>query len=87
MLSNLDIEKKPQTIYDPLRQKTLELKLPTNWCGHDNCVVGPFSDQQAAKQFIKARLQFGEIELFYHETFIRGNATYVRVTGKGHWFY
>lgn len=64
-------------IYDHGEVRSALPTSPAKWHGETECVVGPFSNEAAARNFSQVRRPS---DLARQRTFVRGNSWYVELT-------
>ena len=67
-------------IQDANGYQTIEPRLPNCWQGEADCVVGPFSSQDVARQFIRTVVVLDQYDMVMDNVFAKGDAWYVEVT-------
>lgn len=62
---------------DSVGVRSAEITSPASWHGEDECIIGPFSNEAAARNFSRVRRPYARACQRY---FVRGDAWYVQLT-------
>jgi hypothetical protein len=73
------VKARPVLVIEASEMKSYMPVPPNCWQGQVDCVVGPFSSQDAAQYFARAVVEFSQYDAFIDQLFPRGDAWYLKI--------